>query len=534
MTKQKEESTLATNRSFVSTKAEHTSKEVAPGMSFTSIYDGDIEALPSCTSSVFTFLAQSGFSSLLPFLSIVLFKKGFAWSQIGTINSITYFTSSLFGSLWCYVTRKYNDRKEIMLISITSWLIFMFPLFFFEFYETQYACQSFNATVQEKPKIAKEDNTSKMDDNLFSTWSVMDYPFLLVITFFVSGRIFQSATDYYNFDSSNDLLLRIDDVTLIKESRFNSFLINSASSSIAIFIGCVLDSVDHCDESFGYFQSAFCAYTFFLSIGLLTLFFTDVAPYTSISSSDTPPKHKRNSKHHSKWTVQKGIINCCVIIVGASRGVHYTFLYLRMHSVNAVYLQIGIAFMVHKTSEALGHSLRSKILSRIGMVEVLIITLCSEAIRNFLYSYISSSTLAWIVIPMETLTGFSVLLPAVVSLQNSLEVKTKTNQNAHKHFYVLYWCIGFSFGPIIFGFSSDAWTSAHAFQSLSLINLTLSITLAFTLFLSRKTIWTSPESTDDEESTDDDGNISSSEFLKPKAIEDGEFFITDARRREEK
>ena len=420
----------------------------------TSVYDGETKNFNGF--DLYHFLIECGFNSFLPYLSILLRYSGFSLSQIGTLFCFDYLTSAIFAPLWFYVTENYDNRHGILMTSSLSWIIFAAPLIFIPFKNnfTHQKLQQTNFTVSQNHS-----------ENMFLRWQLLDYEFLLVLSLIIGGRIFQSSTDY--FYSNHQKLLQVRD----RKTSTSSLIWSSLSALLCVFVGRILDTTDFNDHTYGNFKSSFYIFAFFVSSSCVILVFLEVPPYTK--------EIKRKRKHASQISytkLQKCMIYLALLSLGLSRGIHTTFLYLHMNEINALFLQIGLAFLTLKFSENTLRFFQARILKQCALFEILLIALASESIVNLYYGYIHSQFESWFIILTEMIAGTQILLNPTLQMYF-----INSDDNNNNLSYIIYWGIGMPFGTVLFGFSSELWSIWHCFQLVALTSMICGILVSITL-----------------------------------------------------
>ena len=420
----------------------------------TSVYDGETKNFNGF--DLYHFLIECGFNSFLPYLSILLRYSGFSLSQIGMLFCFDYLISAIFAPLWFYVTENYDNRHGILMTSSLSWIIFAAPLIFIPFKNnfTHQKLQQTNFTVSQNHS-----------ENMFLRWQLLDYEFLLVLSLIIGGRIFQSSTDY--FYSNHQKLLQVRD----RKTSTSSLIWSSLSALLCVFVGRILDTTDFNDHMYGNFKSSFYIFAFFISSSCVILVFLEVPPYTK--------EIKRKRKHASQISytkLQKCMIYLALLSLGLSRGIHTTFLYLHMNEINALFLQIGLAFLTLKFSENTLRFFQARILKQCALFEILLIALASESIVNLYYGYIHSQFESWFIILTEMIPGTQILLNPTLQMYF-----INSDDNNNNLSYIIYWGIGMPFGTVLFGFSSELWSIWHCFQLVALTSMICGILVSITL-----------------------------------------------------
>ena len=420
----------------------------------TSVYDGETKNFNGF--DLYHFLIECGFNSFLPYLSILLRYSGFSLSQIGMLFCFDYLISAIFAPLWFYVTENYDNRHGILMTSSLSWIIFAAPLIFIPFKNsfTHQKLQQTNFTVSQNHS-----------ENMFLRWQLLDYEFLLVLSLIIGGRIFQSSTDY--FYSNHQKLLQVGD----RKTSTSSLIWSSLSALLCVFVGRILDTTDFNDHMYGNFKSSFYIFAFFISSSCVILVFLEVPPYTK--------EIKRKRKHASQISytkLQKCMIYLALLSLGLSRGIHTTFLYLHMNEINALFLQIGLAFLTLKFSENTLKFFQARILKQCALFEILLIALASESIVNLYYGYIHSQFESWFIILTEMIAGTQILLNPTLQIYF-----INSDDNNNNLSYIIYWGIGMPFGTVLFGFSSELWSIWHCFQLVALTSMICGILVSITL-----------------------------------------------------
>lgn len=420
----------------------------------TSVYDGETKNFNGF--DLYHFLIECGFNSFLPYLSILLRYSGFSLSQIGMLFCFDYLISAIFAPLWFYVTENYDNRHGILMTSSLSWIIFAAPLIFIPFKNnfTHQKLQQTNFTVSQNHS-----------ENMFLRWQLLDYEFLLVLSLIIGGRIFQSSTDY--FYSNHQKLLQVRD----RKTSTSSLIWSSLSALLCVFVGRILDTTDFNDHMYGNFKSSFYIFAFFISSSCVILVFLEVPPYTK--------EIKRKRKHASQISytkLQKCMIYLALLSLGLSRGIHTTFLYLHMNEINALFLQIGLAFLTLKFSENTLRFFQARILKQCALFEILLIALASESIVNLYYGYIHSQFESWFIILTEMIAGTQILLNPTLQMYF-----INSDDNNNNLSYIIYWGIGMPFGTVLFGFSSELWSIWHCFQLVALTSMICGILVSITL-----------------------------------------------------
>lgn len=420
----------------------------------TSVYDGETKNFNGF--DLYHFLIECGFNSFLPYLSILLRYSGFSLSQIGMLFCFDYLISAIFAPLWFYVTENYDNRHGILMTSSLSWIIFAAPLIFIPFKNnfTHQKLQQTNFTVSQNHS-----------ENMFLRWQLLDYEFLLVLSLIIGGRIFQSSTNY--FYSNHQKLLQVRD----RKTSTSSLIWSSLSALLCVFVGRILDTTDFNDHMYGNFKSSFYIFAFFISSSCVILVFLEVPPYTK--------GIKRKRKHASQISytkLQKCMIYLALLSLGLSRGIHTTFLYLHMNEINALFLQIGLAFLTLKFSENTLRFFQARILKQCALFEILLIALASESIVNLYYGYIHSQFESWFIILTEMIAGTQILLNPTLQMYF-----INSDDNNNNLSYIIYWGIGMPFGTVLFGFSSELWSIWHCFQLVALTSMICGILVSITL-----------------------------------------------------
>ena len=420
----------------------------------TSVYDGETKNFNGF--DLYHFLIECGFNSFLPYLSILLRYSGFSLSQIGTLFCFDYLISAIFAPLWFYVTENYDNRHGILMTSSLSWIIFAAPLIFIPFKNnfTHQKLQETNFTVSQNHS-----------ENMFLRWQLLDYEFLLVLSLIIGGRIFQSSTDY--FYSNHQKLLQVRD----RKTSTSSLIWSSLSALLCVFVGRILDTTDFNDHMYGNFKSSFYIFAFFISSSCVILVFLEVPPYTK--------EIKRKRKHASQISytkLQKCMIYLALLSLGLSRGIHTTFLYLHMNEINALFLQIGLAFLTLKFSENTLRFFQARILKQCALFEILLIALASESIVNLYYGYIHSQFESWFIILIDMIAGTQILLNPTLQMYF-----INSDDNNNNLSYIIYWGIGMPFGTVLFGFSSELWSIWHCFQLVALASMICGVLVSITL-----------------------------------------------------
>ena len=420
----------------------------------TSVYDGETKNFNGF--DLYHFLIECGFNSFLPYLSILLRYSGFSLSQIGTLFCFDYLISAIFAPLWFYVTENYDNRHGILMTSSLSWIIFAAPLIFIPFKNnfTHQKLQETNFTVSQNHS-----------ENMFLRWQLLDYEFLLVLSLIIGGRIFQSSTDY--FYSNHQKLLQVRD----RKTSTSSLIWSSLSALLCVFVGRILDTTDFNDHMYGNFKSSFYIFAFFVSSSCVILVFLEVPPYTK--------EIKRKRKHESQISytkLQKCMIYLALLSLGLSRGIHTTFLYLHMNEINALFLQIGLAFLTLKFSENTLRFFQARILKQCALFEILLIALASESIVNLYYGYIHSQFESWFIILIDMIAGTQILLNPTLQMYF-----INSDDNNNNLSYIIYWGIGMPFGTVLFGFSSELWSIWHCFQLVALASMICGVLVSITL-----------------------------------------------------
>ena len=420
----------------------------------TSVYDGETKNFNGF--DLYHFLIECGFNSFLPYLSILLRYSGFSLSQIGMLFCFDYLISAIFAPLWFYVTENYDNRHGILMTSSLSWIIFAAPLIFIPFKNnfTHQKLQQTNFTVSQNHS-----------ENMFLRWQLLDYEFLLVLSLIIGGRIFQSSTNY--FYSNHQKLLQVRD----RKTSTSSLIWSSLSALLCVFVGRILDTTDFNDHMYGNFKSSFYIFAFFISSSCVILVFLEVPPYTK--------EIKRKRKHASQISytkLQKCMIYLALLSLGLSRGIHTTFLYLHMNEINALFLQIGLAFLTLKFSENTLRFFQARILKQCALFEILLIALASESIVNLYYGYIHSQFESWFIILTEMIAGTQILLNPTLQMYF-----INSDDNNNNLSYIIYWGIGMPFGTVLFGFSSELWSIWHCFQLVALTSMICGILVSITL-----------------------------------------------------
>ena len=419
----------------------------------TSVYDGETKNFNGF--DLYHFLIECGFNSFLPYLSILLRYSGFSLSQIGMLFCFDYLISAIFAPLWFYVTENYDNRHGILMTSSLSWIIFAAPLIFIPFKNnfTHQKLQQTNFTVSQNHS-----------ENMFLRWQLLDYEFLLVLSLIIGGRIFQSSTDY--FYSNHQKLLQVRD----RKTSTSSLIWSSLSALLCVFVGRILDTTDFNDHMYGNFKSSFYIFAFFVSSSCVILVFLEVPPYKK--------EIKRKRKHASQISytkLQKCMIYLALLSLGLSRGIHTTFLYLHMNEINALFLQIGLAFLTLKFSENTLRFFQARILKQCALFEILLIALASESIVNLYYGYIHSQFESWFIILTEMIAGTQILLNPTLQMYF-----INSDDNNNNLSYIIYWGIGMPFGTVLFGFSSELWSIWHCFQLVALTSMICGILVSIT------------------------------------------------------
>ena len=435
----------------------------------TSIYEEEQDGLFGGLS-LFYFLLQSSFSALFPFLSVIFHHHGLSFSQIGTVYTLMFLTSCLASCIWAAIVRQTQIKHTVMLVSIGFWLVAYLPLLWVKNHDSLVNCivtksnTSFNTsetflsrnqTPTTQSSIYKTSNQAFamreiIDQSLgvLQKWGNIESSFLIVLIVLVAARLFQSTTDYFYFEHNRLLYPETIHKKLSKPSYHVSTKISAAV--ITIFVGYVLDSVIFCNPTIGHFQIVFYMFLIFTAFALFVLYFLDFNHFEGSSSTNVWDDSQHTEIQCS--FVLKSLLVTGMIISGFTRGAYYAFISIRLASLNAYFIQIGSAFAVHKITETCLKMFRKSLCQRLDIYQIFIIIFTMDSIRNLYFSYMETGVMVWFLLPLELLSGFSALL-----YPNALQCLKIDSDGliSEKLFFVSYWCVGFTFGPIIFGFGYE-------------------------------------------------------------------------------
>uniref|UniRef100_A0A7M5UKN1 Major facilitator superfamily associated domain-containing protein n=1 Tax=Clytia hemisphaerica TaxID=252671 RepID=A0A7M5UKN1_9CNID len=455
----------------------------------TSIYEEEQDGLFGGLS-LFYFLLHSSFSALFPFLSIILHHRGLSYSQIGTVYTLMFLTSCLSSCIWTAIVRQAQIKHSVMLVSIGSWLVAYVPLLWVKNRDPLVNCvitksnTSFNTseiflsgnnrTPNTPGSVYKTSNQAFamreiIDQSLgvLQEWGNIESSFLIVLIVIVAARLFQSTTDYFYFEHNRLLYPETIHKKLSKPSYHVSTKISAAV--ITIFVGYVLDSVIFCNPTIGHFQIVFYMFIVFTAFALFVLYFLDFNHFEGSSMSINIWSDNRQTDIQCPF-VLKSLLITGMIVSGFTRGSYYTFISIRLASFNAYFMQIGSVFAVHKITETCLKMLRKSLCQRLDVYQMFIIIFTMDSIRHLYFGYMETGLMVWFLLPLELLSGFSALLyPNVLQC---LKIDSD-GLISEKLFFVSYWCIGFSIGPIIFGFGYEMLSGNVIFKMVGLLNLSL-------------------------------------------------------------
>jgi len=474
-----------------------TEQNCAANHNLTSVFEEEEEGIFDGVR-LFYFLINSAFYALLPFLSILIFRNGFSASQIGVFYTAVFLVSIFSSTIWNALLVGKN-KHVFMLVSIGSWIVGYFPLIWIKRDPVGDECVFLppNKTIQASQNLSQVYNFGvrqfhNSTTNFYERWTgFFDHQFLLFLGVLCLGRIFQSSTDYFYFDHKRLLYLQ---PIAKKLSSKPSFYVSTKISAaiITIFIGHLLDSILYCNLRLGHFQILFYLFLVFAASSLFVLYFLEMdysqlsdyqQCYIKVGEQEESIQHLNRT---SNSLFLKIVLSCGMVVSGATRSFHYTFLQLKLSSVNALYVQIGLAFAIHiivRSCVKLFARNFKQVSSRLGITETLVIITSVDSIRNLFFSYITKddNLFLWLVIPIELLSGFSSLLD---NNSNTKTLHTVENNEivSERLFFVCYWCIGYTFGPIVLGFGYDVWSISYIFRCVALVNIGFAMLLAVSSF----------------------------------------------------
>ena len=444
-------------------------------------------------SIVFECLTNSAFASLLPFFPLFLQHNGLTVFEIGAIYGIGHLISCISAVVWFQAYTSGNSKKMIIMLSLFSWIAFITPFGFIDF-NTEEKCSVLNTLNLNTTNVSiGHPVTSKIikaEENFLIHKTLHGLNLftgaLLVLT---TGRIFQSATDYYYF--GHRFLLRTDitenNLSVFPQHVIETHIVTELPSAlttigVALFMDHISATVSNCNQTIGGYKICFYVFTVLIMFAIMVLQFFDLmSDEEQLEEEDIAPEKGTESILSYITCI---ILYATIFVSSTICSYISTYLYVYMYDIGGTYLCIAAAYTSRCASKSFVMAIQHVITKYLTIFDVIILSLITTAALAFVAGSAASPLILWYMVAVELLSGLPILTQTIFESYLTPNWRRGKLAGLDKLTFVLYWMTGSSLGSFGGGYLAQKQGMEKTFFASSLVCLGATVVLMMTYVIS--------------------------------------------------